>query len=317
MTTTTKVTRSITAAKEEKKRIAKENAPSPRTKKYLRVQELATQKQAFEELLALRVENKGAKYGDIQEIVDRFQSRGFNVTRNHLEYRQKLHLQGKLMVYEHGPTPMRQIFVDGQTSVSPITNNINPDSVIDESNLIPDLVVDKTEIEGNNTGIEENTSNKSGDEEYESTEKTNEQSSKKGGRKKGSTKKAKVEHFQNVKAATTKAAKLISVIKSVASKNKKRCRRGKQQKILNKVEKEFGLPLGTINLDTVRSRVKSGNLDGFHPEQQSPLQDVEPLIVEWVCRMSRMGEAFSKDEIMQLADELICDKNRWNFQRKR
>ena len=75
---------------------------------------------------------------------------------------------------------------------------------------------------------------------------------------------------------------------------------GKQQKVITKVEQEFGLDPGTINLKTVRSCVKRGNIDGCNPEQQSPLTDIELLIVECICQMSRMGESFCKDEIVQL-----------------
>ena len=95
----------------------------------------------------------------------------------------------------------------------------------------------------------------------------------------------------------------------IAFKSKvKRCPNGTLQQIIETTEKELFLPApNTVKFETVVSRVKSCNVSGECHQKQSPLQLIEPLIVDWACRMSRMGQAFSKDDIIDLADEIISN----------
>jgi hypothetical protein len=62
-------------------------------------------------------------------------------------------------------------------------------------------------------------------------------------------------------------------------------------KIINEIEEKNNLPKGTIQHETVRWRVKQGNLDGVHPFHISPLFLIENVIVEYCILFARMVSA--------------------------
>ncbi len=57
---------------------------------------------------------------------------------------------------------------------------------------------------------------------------------------------------------------------------------GMLKKIITEETEKSGVIANSISLETVRSRVKRGNLDAFNPSQQSPIRDIEPLICQIV-----------------------------------
>jgi hypothetical protein len=69
----------------------------------------------------------------------------------------------------------------------------------------------------------------------------------------------------------------------------------------NKVERE------TIKNETVRWSVLRGNLDGQHPLCISPLFLIEHVTIEYCVLLAQMGFTLTKDEVMQLANDLIRD----------
>ena len=85
------VTRAASKAAEMAEEEAKASAPSPTTKKYMKLQNRVMQDIAFEELMILRGNNNRSPiFGDIKKFVEKFQGRGYAVKRHHLEYRMKL-----------------------------------------------------------------------------------------------------------------------------------------------------------------------------------------------------------------------------------
>ena len=61
----------------------------------------------------------------------------------------------------------------------------------------------------------------------------------------------------------------------------------------------------SISIETVRIRVKRGNLDGFNPSQQSPIKDIEPVICQFCIYLGKMGRPLTKSTIIELANDLI------------
>ena len=79
---------------------------------------------------------------------------------------------------------------------------------------------------------------------------------------------------------------------------------GTLKKIVNEEEEKAGLSVNTISLDTVRSRVKRGNLSAYNENQQSPILDIEPLICEFCIRLGKMGRPLTKTTVIELANDL-------------
>jgi hypothetical protein len=68
----------------------------------------------------------------------------------------------------------------------------------------------------------------------------------------------------------------------------------------------MGLSLNSISADTIRSRIKRGNLGAENKNQISPLHDVEPLILEFCIRLAKMGRPLTKTTVLELANDLIA-----------
>jgi hypothetical protein len=79
---------------------------------------------------------------------------------------------------------------------------------------------------------------------------------------------------------------------------------GTLKKIVNEEEKKAGLSVYTISLDTVRSRVKRGNLSAYNENQQSPILDIEALICEFCICLGKMGGPLTKTTVIELINGL-------------
>jgi len=55
----------------------------------------------------------------------------------------------------------------------------------------------------------------------------------------------------------------------------------------------------------VRSRVKRGNLTAYNKNQQSPINKIEPIIVEFCVRLGKMGCPLTKTTVIELANDII------------
>ena len=80
---------------------------------------------------------------------------------------------------------------------------------------------------------------------------------------------------------------------------------GTLKKIINEEEEKAGLSVNTISIDTIRSRIKRGNLAGFNKNLQSPIYSIEPLICEFCIHLGKMGCPLTKTTVIELANDLI------------
>ena len=129
---------------------------------------------------------------------------------------------------------------------------------------------------------------------------------KKGGRPKGTTIAAKREKKQALADATEKAAAEYLRARAESRRKGERClRNGTLEEVCQAAEKEMGIPEESINRDTVRSRVTRGNPSGRSASSTSPLQDVEPLIVEACVERVKNGETLTCSSVIPLALSII------------
>ena len=71
---------------------------SPNSQRIKKAQQRLAQDAAFNELMMMHAANCGKKrYGDIKSIVEKYQKRGHQVERCHLEYRLELKMKGRVM----------------------------------------------------------------------------------------------------------------------------------------------------------------------------------------------------------------------------
>jgi hypothetical protein len=63
--------------------------------------------------------------------------------------------------------------------------------------------------------------------------------------------------------------------------------------------------LSSLSKDTVMKRCKRNNPEALHPDSQSPLHEIEGLLVEWISRLSKMNEPLNRSGVMRLVDDII------------
>jgi hypothetical protein len=131
------------------------------------------------------------------------------------------------------------------------------------------------------------------------------QNEKKTGRKKGCSKITKKKQKESYLAAITAVCTNFSEIKQSAKMKGKKVSPGLLKTLIEETEKEFGLPLGSIKTATVLKRVARNNVTVTSHQSISPLVMIEPYIVDWCVRLSNMGAALTKDQVIALAESLI------------
>ncbi len=109
------------------------------------------------------------------------------------------------------------------------------------------------------------------------------------------------------KALVTACATLFNEEKMKAKKAGTLVPNGVLQNIIDEESKKSGLCNISISLDTIRSRVKRGNLDAFNANQISPIHDVKPTICQFCIRLGKMGNPLNKTTIIELANDLLAD----------
>ena len=126
------------------------------------------------------------------------------------------------------------------------------------------------------------------------------------GRPKGTTNQAKLEATIRTNTAITKAAMKYADERSRAKSKGTNVGKGFLKNLLQETEEEFGLVAGTLIFSTIKARVERNNLTGFAPQRTSPLEMVEPIIVDYCVRLANMGAPLSREQVIALADSLIC-----------
>lgn len=126
-----------------------------------------------------------------------------------------------------------------------------------------------------------------------------------GGRVQVSTAAAKQQHIFKVQKTLTSAATRCCLAKAVAVKENRNVLGGTYKRIVSEEEMLANLLPGTINYETIRSLISANNLKGDCHQKISPLFKIEPLLVDFCCQLSKIGEALIKEAIMELMDDMI------------
>ena len=252
------------------------------------------QSEAFKDLLTLRGANGGKlRFKDMKELVDKYKQKGYDaVTRDNLYYRLHSYKTATTkdgdLVGASFSTSGRQLVLsdlsgetrsesEGTPPLNDITNTTNSNTV-------------NTKSGSNNDAINVNYN--------------------KGGRPKGSTKAAKDKKEAVTKESITKAAILYQQACEEASKSgKKAVPKGTLERIIADVENEAGLSENSISVNTIRSRIKRGNVEGKNSYSLSPITELEPLIVEFCIRLAKIGDPLTRKTVIQLANDLVIDND--------
>jgi hypothetical protein len=103
-----------------------------------------------------------------------------------------------------------------------------------------------------------------------------------------------------INLCTTIAAQLYNDERVAAQEENKIVSPNTLKDIIKEVEMEYKLCRGTLKPRTIRGRVYSGNLTGFHTNSTSALFGLEQFIVAMCLQLSKFGEPLSKNEIIEL-----------------
>jgi hypothetical protein len=80
---------------------------------------------------------------------------------------------------------------------------------------------------------------------------------------------------------------------------------GTLKKMISFIETELKLMPGEISKESVLSRIRNHNLTGYSKSHESPLFEIEEMIVDFCLLLARMGQGLTKEEVIELAVELI------------
>jgi hypothetical protein len=127
-----------------------------------------------------------------------------------------------------------------------------------------------------------------------------------GGRSKGSTDKAKRTKELNFVEAKTEATRRCIAARDEARAANKPIKPRTYHRIIAEVEENTILPPNKrIKYNMVKPRMLANNPEGISPQRVSPIAAVEPLICDFCIQLARIGEALTKYEIFELAEDLI------------
>jgi hypothetical protein len=240
------------------------------------------QVRAFNDLLKVRSErNNKLKRGDIKQVIAKYHSKKlYCVTRYNLEYRLKLYDKGI-------PNLMSDNVPTTSTPVSTIlsTSFVGADDI---SSL---------------TFPHSNTPTNDSDNDLEELDYSIPATT--GGRKIGTTLKAKKSKEQKLDLATSSVASQYIEIMKTAKSRGKQVKKNTLNNLITETSNEFGLTPASINYETIKSRIKASNPAGQAPQRTSPIADVEPLILHWIILLAEMGNPLTRSGIIELANEVI------------
>jgi hypothetical protein len=123
------------------------------------------------------------------------------------------------------------------------------------------------------------------------------------GRPKDSTNKAKLKKNQDIIDATTEIAQMYKELRNKTTK--KNLPNGALDELIKTTLTSKNLPLDSVNREAILSRYRRNNLTGISKHRQSPLLEIEPLIVEWCLKMAKIGMALNRENVIDLTSELI------------
>jgi len=196
----------------------------------------AQQEEAFKELqFAIGANGGKLPYGAMDKLVKKYQSNGYKaVTRQNLYYRLKT---------------MKESPLSGALAGTSVSVAVDLNAVL--SDLTGDTYNSNSSIDVNET-INSTTRNI-------------------GGRKKGSTAQVKAADKKKIDDTLTQCALLYYEEKEKAKKSGTIVPDGTLKRIVQQQEEKAGLASNSVSLDTIRSRVKRGNLTAYNPTETPPL----------------------------------------------
>jgi hypothetical protein len=110
-----------------------------------------------------------------------------------------------------------------------------------------------------------------------------------------------------VQKASTEVAVEFKSIKESAVLAGKYVETGTMKRLIDAAIEKHVIKEGSIKPSKIVSRVKRDNLLGEAKQKQSPLRDLEPLLLQWCLKMARIGMALTFPNVVGLAKELIAD----------
>jgi hypothetical protein len=133
---------------------------------------------------------------------------------------------------------------------------------------------------------------------------------KKGGRPLGTSQELKAAIIKAVDSATTECARRYKEVQTKAkAAGSNYSKRGTLALIIKETESKYGLLNGTIKEDTIKKRALRNNLTGYKYQSTSPVAKVEPILVEYCIRLSKIGKALDKKQVLLLVNSLIENNN--------
>jgi hypothetical protein len=251
---------------------------SPGTRKAVRKAKDLIITEAATDLIGRTGGNDKAPYGSMQKVLDRYSY--FELTRSQV---QKRFLKIK------NQASRRTLFVP---------NTDVPAFPVDEI-LIPSISTPPSLLTGPSSGLGLSTSTGT----TTGTDSGALSSGRaKGGRPHGSTDEVK----------RLKDANLINAINEAAvgqQKERGRARKAKGEFIalLRNIEEAHNLPENALDRHkfTIRKRAERNNPSGKSESQTSPMHSVEPTIVAYCIKCSRIGQPLTQDQVLALAISLI------------
>jgi len=128
------------------------------------------------------------------------------------------------------------------------------------------------------------------------------------GRPKGSSDEATRELSASIEKATQEAVREFHEMKSKNRSKKARLRKGSLNEIIDLAKKKYSVPDSIIiSTQTMRQRLKRGKNNG-HAGHKSPMEDVEPYLVELIKKLAEMRTPVTTAQGLELANSLIKGK---------
>jgi hypothetical protein len=251
--------------------------------------EKAQQEEAFKELIGLIGANSGkVPYGAVKELVKRYHSNGFKaVTWKNIYYR----LDRSKTADSHGSILGKTVSVS-ENNTALISDLSQPTS----NHSSTGISCTEEDDDGSSISIVSTLNN-----------------SKRGGRRKGSTKSSKSESIKTRENVITRCAMLYNKEREMALKSKKNIPAGTLKEIVQKEVQDAGLPTNSISLDTIRSRIKRNNVTGYNPCETPLIAEVEPIICDFCIRLGKLGQPLTKSTVIEFANSVI---NQMEYQEK-
>lgn len=109
-----------------------------------------------------------------------------------------------------------------------------------------------------------------------------------------------------IQEAPTLVARLLHHAKAYPLLDKAcRLANSKLKEVIKEAERHFALEEGSVNRETVCSRVKRFNVDGKNYGNILPIEELGEYVKFYAIPLARIGSPLERDKIIQLANNII------------